>query len=53
MTGMNAVGYYGISVRLMKTFNVPFNSLSMALLPRISAQFKRKNLKGKFSKTKQ
>lgn len=37
MANMATAGCYGVSARLINVFNVPFASLGMALLPRISA----------------
>ncbi|RLA87965.1 MAG: hypothetical protein DRG20_06805 [Deltaproteobacteria bacterium] len=39
MSGMANVGFYGVPVRLISTLNIPFTSLSVALLPRVSIYF--------------
>ena len=39
MSGMANVGFYGVPVRLIRTLNIPFTSLSVALLPRVSIYF--------------
>ena len=39
MSGMANVGFYGVPIRLIRTLNIPFTSLSVALLPRVSIYF--------------
>jgi O-antigen/teichoic acid export membrane protein len=42
MSGVSSVGFYGVSSRLINFANVPFTSLGMSLLPRVSSSSKKK-----------